>query len=514
MDVHDNCEICTESFSKKRLKIQCYSCKNVCCSHCINKYFKMNDTHLCRCMYCKVEWNQKFIYQNFSKNMIKYFKKYIESYLFNKEITLIPQSHKYILYDKYIQSLEDYMQKTLISIDSINVNIKNIESELLLHKCGFCKANNIFYKDKYCYKCNHEICNQCRKPLSQNHECDVSRKTKFNEYIENINDKNQFYITITNLKYKVHRWRKSYEMDEDIDSKESYVICPCPSDNCKGCITNENSCNICNTCVCPRCNVIITDDTHKCNKIDVQTHNILKRNTKPCPKCAVPIQKIDGCNQMWCTQCHTGFDWSSGKLIKGSIHNPHFFEWFNNDNNNAPSYNTDDACNGIPDQRCFLTHINMVVRRYDANLFNYFSMSFRMTLHIRDVILTNFNNPLVENLDLRLKFIKRTISETSMKQSLYRRYKKNKINDVINEIYEMFVLVNSDIYHRILYINDIKQMIHLKLELTNMIYYSNSCFKQLQTVFNLKMPKLNIYNDQDQYIFSIKAKNDYHFEDI
>jgi IBR domain, a half RING-finger domain len=35
----------------------------------------------------------------------------------------------------------------------------------------------------------------------------------------------------------------------------------------------------------------------------------ISRNTKPCPHCRVPIEKIGGCNQMYCTVCHKGFLW-------------------------------------------------------------------------------------------------------------------------------------------------------------------------------------------------------------
>ena len=51
----------------------------------------------------------------------------------------------------------------------------------------------------------------------------------------------------------------------------------------------------------------------------------LKRDTKKCPKCATRIHKINGCDQMWCTQCHIAFKWSSGAIVtNGIVHNPHF----------------------------------------------------------------------------------------------------------------------------------------------------------------------------------------------
>lgn len=50
-------------------------------------------------------------------------------------------------------------------------------------------------------------------------------------------------------------------------------------------------------------------------------------NTRPCPTCFVPIYKISGCDQMFCTECHAKFSWRTGKVVKGLFHNPHFFEW-------------------------------------------------------------------------------------------------------------------------------------------------------------------------------------------
>jgi hypothetical protein len=136
-------------------------------------------------------------------------------------------------------------------------------------------------------------------------------------------------------------------------------------------------------------------------------------------------------------------------------------------------------------------------------------MSLRLTLHVQDVIITENCNPLIDNLDLRLQLIQNKISEPQLKQSLYRRYKKKKINEVIHEVFEMFVLVNGDIYHKMLYENDIEKMYSFKVELDNVVSYTNSCFEKLQTVFHLMMPKIIIQNEHDQFIFYIKAKYNY-----
>jgi hypothetical protein len=36
---------------------------------------------------------------------------------------------------------------------------------------------------------------------------------------------------------------------------------------------------------------------------------------------------LSNCHQMFCTKCHTAFDWKTLRISKGNIHNPHWFEW-------------------------------------------------------------------------------------------------------------------------------------------------------------------------------------------
>ena len=103
----------------------------------------------------------------------------------------------------------------------------------------------------------------------------------------------------------------------------------CPDENCRGFLSTQWKCGLCEKWACHECHVIkgdTRDADHTCDPDTLATAKLLSKDTKPCPKCSTPIHKIEGCDQMWCTQCHTGFSWKRGTIEK-RVHNPHYYEW-------------------------------------------------------------------------------------------------------------------------------------------------------------------------------------------
>jgi len=49
------------------------------------------------------------------------------------------------------------------------------------------------------------------------------------------------------------------------------------------------------------------------NVVNVES---IKKECKPCPKCAVPIYKNKGCDHMYCKKCFTHFSWETGMIFK------------------------------------------------------------------------------------------------------------------------------------------------------------------------------------------------------
>jgi hypothetical protein len=114
------------------------------------------------------------------------------------------------------------------------------------------------------------------------------------------------------------------------DTRKRFVMA-CPLEGCRGFLSTQYKCGTCQKHVCSDC-LCLKLEEHVCNENDRLSAEMIKRETKPCPKCGTRIHKIDGCDQMYCTNqlegtyCNTAFSWRTGEIVTGTIHNPHFYE--------------------------------------------------------------------------------------------------------------------------------------------------------------------------------------------
>lgn len=108
-----------------------------------------------------------------------------------------------------------------------------------------------------------------------------------------------------------------------------HIVCKCPSSECRGYVERRGDAFECGTCasaVCEHCHALMTP-SHECDKHDLASVKLIASETRPCPKCRVPIYKAGGCDQMYCVMCHVAFSWKTGEVETGAIHNPHYYEW-------------------------------------------------------------------------------------------------------------------------------------------------------------------------------------------
>lgn len=178
--------------------------------------------------------------------------------------------------------------------------------------------------------------------------------------------------------------RQTGQIGDAIKRARTQFIRACPIESCRGFLSQQWKCGLCNVFTCSKCNVPkcnvpkcnvpnqnqncktqtnnnSTDtqdetDEHVCNPDDVATAELLAKDTKPCPQCGTGIFKIDGCDQMWCTECRTAFNWRTGNLETGHFHNPHYFEYQRRMGSDVRNI-LDMPCNALgPDQYHGILH--------------------------------------------------------------------------------------------------------------------------------------------------------------
>jgi len=199
---------------------------------------------------------------------------------------------------------------------------------------------------------------------------------------------------------------------------------------------------------------------------------------------------------MWCTQCRTGFSWHTGKIESDDrIHNPHYFEWAARNNNENNDIENNNNCR--PVHMHLLTHFGAL---YGASEdYRYFTEQSRLNSHVRFVEIEQRFVPDTrvdrDHLDLRLRFLKKDITEKHLGTVLYKRHKEARVNARRMQVLTFFVDASNDVFHRLMYqCTSAAQAMPLKIELDSILVYTNECFRSLKKIYHMKMPVLRFVN--------------------
>ena len=274
------------------------------------------------------------------------------------------------------------------------------------------------------------------------------KKIKINNQIVDIQNENDMYRELIRLnKEKIRKLRRKGTGEK---KKERTFTRACPVEECRGFLSTSLKCGTCSTYSCKDCHMPKAskrDEEHKCDPDLVATVKLLANDTKPCPACSTSIFKISGCDQMYCTNCHTPFSWTKGTIETGVIHNPHYYQMQRELNGGvAPRNRGDVRCGGAP----AMWRINEKLRAAQVT-FVHADESHRSIAHVNNVELPRFPNQLGEadNSRLRVSYLMKKIDEKTWKSKLKAKMKKQEKNVEINQILRMYTQTLSDIFGNI-----------------------------------------------------------------
>lgn len=236
------------------------------------------------------------------------------------------------------------------------------------------------------------------------------------------------------------------------------VLRGCPVDACRGFMHDDFKCASCSTAFCEHCHDTVTrgGGPHTCDANAVKAATFIVRDTKPCPTCASPIHKLGGCSQMWCTVCRTAFDWNTGQVDMGIVHNPHYVAWVNARGGEDPGAADRHVVLGGPGGACRdQPHAWRTIRGALVGAcgdvqaiddLNRLGDAYRDAAHIRYVkVPTMPGNGELDNLDLRLRYLNNEISEPALRTLLQRREKKRARDVAERQVLEAYSTAACDI---------------------------------------------------------------------
>ena len=431
---HIMCDVCCEKLTCHNKNIKCQYCEFKACRQC-HKTYVFDTTNDFHCMSCKKEWSDDYIATNFTKKMYNTeLRNHRENIIVEKEKMFLPNAQecieRYTKYKEYVVHVEKCIQE---------------KTDIWNHYVN----NGIILWTRY---------NQLRTTI----ESSDTRKAELKRWV-------------TGDKYEQHHhvW-----------------VWPCPQEECRGFLNDQLECGVCREHFCRDCHEPM-DHEHTCNEEKKKTIKMIKKDSKPCPKCSAVIHKIDGCDQMWCPECKTAFSWTKG-TIETKIHNPHYYEYLRDTQGHVPR-EPDDQCDDgeMPNLPRLMMdhkdHVNMPV---------YVSI-FRIIVHACNYTTTFWGPDVIENhigehelKFLRVKYLCRDITYDKWKWQLQKRYKAVRKCNEINQVFDTLQRVAADLFK-----NDTSNVDDIITQGVHLLKYINVTFEQISKRFNCIAPYFDMHTN-------------------
>jgi hypothetical protein len=291
MSSADNeCQVCCSTLNKtQHKKVTCpnTACNYEACITCIRTYLIANPLSAPHCMACKKQYSHLYLVENLKKTWVNStYKNIVSTIQVDVELS------------KLVESMEE--AERIKSLRTKKAEKAKLDFDLRIARLQLDSVARVY-------------------PINE-----VFKKKK---YYDNI---------VKYLKSKVDTLYKeiaSLQSDTQTKVERKQFVMPCSYKDCNGMLSTQYKCGLCEKYTCKDCQEPIAEE-HKCNPDSVATTAAIKNDTRPCPSCHTRIYKIEGCDQMWCTNCKTPFSWDTGKIVPAGqrLHNPHAIDYLRNGN--------------------------------------------------------------------------------------------------------------------------------------------------------------------------------------
>ena len=324
------CTICLDPCNKSTKKPStCLFCNGNFCRACLQTHLLSEDTVEVHCPGCKAVWNRDFIDMNFTAVFrTGSFAKHREKVLGDVEKARLPDTQDDATrYKQACDTLTPFelqyksMQHTIykseewLQLTEVNNTIRKLDdwkrSQRRIINNNMYIAPSINHAEHTILNTNCVYCTKLMTPMITIHTELMRKLTILKKWFQERYDTCETTIAYN----KVVVMYYSREMRILRESRRTFGLIPskdaptpvkrefikaCPVTDCRGFLSTQWKCGICNVKVCKECHdpfsaTEVESDSHVCNADKVASVKLIAAETRPCPKCSSVISKVSGC---------------------------------------------------------------------------------------------------------------------------------------------------------------------------------------------------------------------------
>ena len=480
------CPVCADTYTAIiRKKIICKYCNKDACSKCIEQYLlgRTEDAH---CLHCRVNYNDTSLHEICTKTYLNqtYFR-HRQEILMSRERANLPA-----LQDAAVQERKNRDRYSVIQ------KLKNEIKELKATKHVYAQDYNRVYMVYHHKLINKEDYSQERAQLDIIHEKE---------------DFTRLSIRTKQEEIQILRWPRNNDgvQEEKKEEEKKKFVRRCMRSPCQGFLSTAWKCGICEWYTCSKCFAVkgeTHDTAHECKKEDLDTAELLRADSKPCPNCGEFINKSSGCSQMYCVSCQTPFDWNTGKIVtSGAIHNPHYYEWLKRTGGQIPRNPADVPCGGYPNGWELIR-----LRGLQKHISNRFYEFHRMCMELQEISTRNYRSHFDQTNThaINIKFLLNDYDEKQWGKLLATNEKKRKRDSEIQEIFAAFRMVSVELINRVQRYSDGKYdsivnvpikiaeqfILDIDVQIQELITMINNGLRSISISYSYSVPFISILN--------------------
>ena len=439
----EECPICCEKFNKSNhacIECEYITCKYKVCVTCVRSYL-LTSTNEPHCMECKQAWTPRFMLLLTKKWMKETYRPHREKLLCDVELSKLADT---------MEAAERY--KAANREEGIRQQLRGRERDLRAQLLAV--------------------------------QTDITRS----------------FMRENNLRHT----RPSAAAGGNVEKAVFFMSCPSPT--CNGMLSTQYKCGICELFTCHTCHEILgltKTAPHTCDPNNIASAEAIKKETKQCPGCHNRIYRTEGCSQMWCTGCHTAFDWNTGrKVVNEQLHNPHWLEYQRSQKNGQVRAPGDVPCGGI----CSRQDLNHLIARLPlpssapdipiitARLRQIHRFVTEVTLNQIRTIRENCQQ-LRDFQDQRVKYIVGEMTKEKMAAHIFKSDQNRQRDTEILHIYELLGAVGIDTFNRFLVEMPRAQLFALVneqlAEYNELRLHCNTLFAAISNTYNKTVPQVD-----------------------